>query len=241
MVVVRGLWCALAIVAMSAHAGEPLATTSRSVTLSSLFPPEEVAELSKTLGPDKPVVFRLWLSESKTAGVLIFVSPTDSGEPPAGWLPLLQQKHLSWIAADGFGNQKLSAQRILAALMARELMRQTTVVDAARTYLGGMSGGGRIASLTATRFPQYFAGGLYIVGANYWVPKDERLKQRAASNRYVFITGERDFNRSDMKSVFKRYQSAGLTSSRLMDLPGFAHQYPNADQLAAAIDFLDAR
>jgi pimeloyl-ACP methyl ester carboxylesterase len=241
MVVARGLWCSLAILAISAHAGEPLVTTSRSVTLASLFPPEEVAELSKTLAPDTPVIFRLWLSEPKTSGVLIFVSPTDSGEPPAGWLPLLQQKHLSWIAADGFGNQKLSAQRILAAMMARELLRQTTAVDAARTYLGGMSGGGRIASLTATRFPQYFSGGLYIVGANYWMPKDARLKQRAASNRYVFITGEHDFNRSDMKNVFKRYQSAGLTSSLLMDLPDFAHEYPDADQLAKAIEFLDAR
>jgi predicted esterase len=241
VVIARALLLALTACAGSAHAEPPLATTEHSATLASLFPPEEAAELSKTLPLDQPVKFRVWLSEAKNSGVLIFVSPTDSGEPAPGWLPLLQQKQLSWIAADGFGNQKLSAQRVLAVMMARELIRQTTAVAAKRTYLGGMSGGGRIASETATRFPQWFSGALYIVGANYWMPKDARLRQRAAGNRYVFITGEKDFNRSEMKRVFSRYQSNGLSASLLMDLPGFAHQYPDAGPLGQAIDFLDAR
>jgi hypothetical protein len=44
-----------------------------------------------------------------------------------------------------------------------------------------------------------------------------------------------------MKRVFSKYQAAGVTQSLLMDLPGLAHEYPNADQLAQAIEFLDAR
>jgi len=237
----RALLLAWVILAASAHAEQALVTLERSATLASLFPPEQATELSKTLPPDQPVKFRVWLSEANNSGVLIFVSPTDSGEPPAGWLPLLAQKRLSWIAAEGFGNQKLSSQRVLAVMMARELVRQMAAVNATRTYLGGMSGGGRIASETATRFPQWISGALYIVGANFWMPKDPRLKQRAAANRYVFITGARDFNRGDMRRVFSRYQSNGLTASLLMDLPGFAHEYPNAEQLGQAIDFLDGR
>jgi len=237
----RSLLLALAAFVASAHAGESLVTTERSATLASLFAPEDVVGLSRTLPPDKPVKFRVWPSESKNPGVLIFVSPTNSGEPPAGWLPLLQQKDLSWIAADGFGNQELSAQRILVAVMALKLAQQSMQTDAKRTYIGGMSGGGRIASLTATRFPQMFSGALYIVGANFWMPKDARLKPLLAANRYVFITGERDFNRSEMRRVFSRYQSNGLTASLLMDLPAFAHEYPNAEQLGQAINFLDSR
>jgi len=237
----RSLLIALGAFAASAHAGESLVTTERSATLTSLFVPEEVVGLSKTLPPDKPVKFRVWLSESKNPGVLIFVSPTDTGEPPAGWLPLLQQKQLSWIAADGFGNQKLSAQRILAAMMALELIGQTAAMDPARAYIGGMSGGGRIASLTATRFPQKFSGAVYIVGANFSMPDDARLKPLVAANRYVFITGERDFNRSEMKRVYSRYLSTGMTASLLMDLSAFGHEYPNTEQLGQAIDFLDAR
>jgi poly(3-hydroxybutyrate) depolymerase len=156
-------------------------------------------------------------------------------------LPLLQQRNLSWIAAEDFGNEKPTAQRVIAAVMALRLIRQMSSLDASRTYIGGMSGGGRVASQVATRFPQMFAGALYVVGADFWLPKDARLRQRAAANRYVFVTGERDFNRSDMKRIFSRYQAHGLRTSLLMDLPDFAHEYPDATQLAQAVDFLDAR
>jgi predicted esterase len=241
MVIARGLLLALCVVACPAHTQQPLTTMERSATLASLYTPDEAAGLSKTVPLDATVKFRVWQSESKTSGVLVFVSPTDSGEPPAGWLSLLQQKQLSWIAAEGFGNEKISAQRILAAMMALELMRKSAAMDRKRIYIGGMSGGGRIASLAAPRFPQYFSGALYIVGANYWMPKDAQLRQRAAANRYVFITGEKDFNRGEMKQVFSRYQSGGLAASLLLDLPGFAHEYPDPGQLGKAIDFLDAR
>ena len=239
MVIARILLLAFAFAATS-HAGETLVTSERSATLASLFTPEEVAKLSKTLPAEKIVTFRVWLSDAKNPGVLVFVSPTDSGEPPAGWLPLLQRKQLSWIAADGFGNQRLSAQRVLVAVMGLSLAQGSQALDRKRTYIGGMSGGGRIASMTAPRFPQMFTGALYIVGANFWMPDEAALRKQAAANRYVFITGEKDFNRADMKRVFSRYQARGLTTL-LMDLPGFAHEYPNAEQLGLAVDFLDAR
>lgn len=239
----RGLMLALALGALAgpALADDALVTIERSATLASLFTPEEVAKLAKTLPPDKTVKFRVWLSDAEKPGVLVFVSPTDSGEPPVGWLALLKQKQLSWVAADGFGNQQLSAQRVLAAVMALSLAKRSAALDRKRIYIGGMSGGGRIASLTAPRFPQLFSGALYIVGANFWMPDDAALRQQATATRYVFITGEQDFNRSEMKRVFSRYRTKGLNASLLMDLPAFGHEYPNTEQLGQAIDFLDAR
>jgi hypothetical protein len=233
----RALW--LLLLVASAHAEEPLTTSERTATLSALFKPEEIPALSKTLPADQTVTFRAWWSGDPHPGVIVFVSPTDSGEPPKGWLELLRQKRLSWIAADGFGNQKLSAQRVLVAVMGLSLAQKSASLDRKRIYISGMSGGGRIASMTAPRFPQMFSGGLYIVGANFWMPDDAQLRQKAAGNRYVFITGEKDFNRSDMKSVFSRYRKKGLASSLLMDLPGYGHEYPNVEQLGQAIDFLD--
>jgi len=220
---------------------EGLATSESGATLASLFKPDEIAGLAKTLPADQTVNFRVWWSETKHPGLLVFVSPTDSGEPPRGWLELLRRKQLSWVAADGFGNEKPSAQRVLVAMMALSLAQRSAGLDRKRIYIGGMSGGGRIASMTAPRFPQMFSGGLYIVGANFGMPDDAQLLRQAAENRYVFITGDKDFNRSDMKRVFSRYRRKGLESSLLMDLPGYAHEYPNAEQLGHAIDFLDAR
>jgi len=102
-----------------------------------------------------------------------------------------------------------------------------------------MSGGGRIASMTAPRFPHMFSGGLYIVGANFWMPDDAKMKALAARNRYVFITGNEDFNNLDMKSVYSRYRKKGLDASLLMDIRGYGHEYPDVEQLGQAIAFLD--
>jgi len=237
VVIVRVL--CLLLLAASVHADEPLVTSERTATLSSLFRPDEIPALAKTLPADRIVKFRVWWSEDPHPGVIVFVSPTDSGKPPKGWLELLQQKKLSWIAADDFGNQQPSAQRVLAAVMALSLAQKTAELDRKRIYIGGMSGGGRIASMTAPRFPQLFSGGLYIVGANFWMPEDAQLKQKAAANRYVFITGTGDFNRTDMKGVFSLYRKKGLDSSLLMDLRDYGHEYPNVEQLGQAIDFLD--
>jgi hypothetical protein len=44
-----------------------------------------------------------------------------------------------------------------------------------------------------------------------------------------------------MTRLFAKYQAAGVTQALLMDLPGFGHEYPNAEQFGKAIDFLDAR
>jgi len=238
---VKVLWLWIALFAVTAAHADGLATSESSATLASLFSPDEVSRLSKTLPADQAVKFRVWWSEDPNSGVVVFVSPTDSGEPPKGWLELLQQKRLSWVAADGFGNRLPSAQRVLVAMMGLSLAQKSGALDRKRIYIGGMSGGGRIASMTAPRFPQMFSGGLYIVGANFWMPDDDQLKQQAAANRYVFITGHKDFNRSDMKSVYSRYRKKGLNSSLLMDIPGYEHEYPNVEQLGQAITFLDER
>jgi hypothetical protein len=232
-------WWVLALLAASSVHAEELTTSESSATLTSLFSPEEVSKLSKTLPADRAVKFRVWWSDDPTPGVIVFVSPTDSGKPPKGWLELLQQKRLSWVAADDFGNRQPSAQRVLVALMGLSLAQRAGALDRKRIYIGGMSGGGRIASMTAPRFPQMFSGALYIVGANFSMPEDEKLLPLAAANRYVFITGNGDFNHLDMKSVYSRYRKKGLNASLLMDINGYGHEYPNAEQLGAAIAFLD--
>ena len=114
-------------------------------------------------------------------------------------------------------------------------------IDAKRIYVGGMSGGGRVASTLITRFPQHFRGALYIVGADFWTSAEEPLKPRIVANRYVFVTGNRDFNQREMRRVFAKYQAAGVTQVSLMDLPGFGHEYPDAAHLGEAVAFLDAR
>jgi len=104
-----------------------------------------------------------------------------------------------------------------------------------------MSGGGRIGSRVITMFPHRFSGAIYIVGADFWTRAEKPLKPAIVANRYVFITGSEDFNRYEMDRVFGMYQSAGAEHSRRMSLSGFRHEYPGAEILHQALEYLDAR
>lgn len=217
-------------------------TVARTTTLSALFPADKAKSLAATLSPDKPLRYRVRIPQSGgLSGVLVFVRPDESGETPRTWAAELDRQNLIWIAAEDFGNDRPSAQRVLAALAGLALIESTEAVDVKRLYIGGVSGGGRIASQVIMRFPQHFNGALYIVGADFWASTEEPSKSRFIENRYVFITGDRDFNRRDMRHVFQRYQRAGAVHALLMELPGLGHEYPNTKQLGQAIDFLDAR
>jgi predicted esterase len=223
------------------HAQNP-STVERTTTLSALFPAEEARALAATIPADRPLHFRMRVPQhADLSGVLVFVKPTDSGELPDDWSAVLERRNLIWIAADDFGNDRPRAQRVLAAMAALKLVESTRAIDSKRVYIAGMSGGGRIASTIITRFPRRFAGALYIVGADFWTSAEEPLLPDIAANRYVFVTGVRDFNRREMRRAFARYRAAGVSKSLLMDLPGFGHEYPNAEQLGTALDFLDAR
>lgn len=230
------LWCVLALFT-TAHADSP--TVERTATLAQLFDAHEAGELARTLPADQPVKFRVRLpaKESGPVGLLVFVKPVASGEVPAAWVEPLDGRRLGWISADGYGNDKPTAQRVLVAMMAVKLAGQAATLDAHHIFIAGMSGGGRVASEVMTRFPRRFAGALYVVGANDHLPDEPQLSL-LKKRRFVFITGSRDFNRHEMRQLATRYQHAGVTQLLLMDLPDYGHEYPDAGQMSQALDYL---
>jgi poly(3-hydroxybutyrate) depolymerase len=232
----------LAIVALAfgvpAFASQPL-TTARTATLAQLFSASDARSLDRTLPADRVLHYRVREPSGGARGVLVYVSPTDSGELPADWAAVIDSQRLLYVAADGFGNSRPTAERVLAALAADQLARQMGVKDP-RRFIAGMSGGGRVASQVLTHFPRVFSGALCIVGADYFMPQDEAQRAEIASRRLVMLTGDRDFNQREIQLVSRRYQQAGVSRILLMDLPEFAHQLPDAALLARALSFLDA-
>jgi pimeloyl-ACP methyl ester carboxylesterase len=231
----------LAACAMSANAWAAAEYLERSVTTADLFGAGQAAKLARTLPVDRAVNFRVRLPDrgpsAAPSGVVVFIKPTDTGTFPENWSAEFDARNLVWISPDDFGNDKLTRERMLAAIMAAQLVGRIAKVDTERIYVAGMSGGGRVASQTITHSPQLFAGAIYIVGAD---PPEIPLKPPAPERRFVFITGRGDFNRGEMRRVFKRYGKAGATHVKLMDLPHLAHEYPSAEDLGVALDFLDA-
>ncbi len=232
---------ALALLFAAGAAGaQPAQTVERSATPAALFAAEESRALARTLPADREVHFRVRRPAiGSSPGVLVYVSPTDSGEPPEGWATVLDEARLVWIAADGFGNSRPTAERMLVAVMALKLAAREPV-DGRRLYVAGVSGGGRVASLGIAHFPQLFSGALLMVGADFYLPEERAARELLATRRLVFLTGSRDFNHREMRRAYQRYHDAGVTRMLWMDEAGFGHEPPRPAQLRVALRFLDA-
>jgi pimeloyl-ACP methyl ester carboxylesterase len=187
-------------------------------------------------------VFRVRLPpDAAVPGVFVFIPAQGSGELPEPWAPVLDEKELVWIAADGYGNSRPTAERMLVAVMALKLAQRLQKTDLRRHYVSGISGGGRVASQCITHFPQRFTGAFFMVGADFHMPRETETARLVGTRRMVLLTGSRDFNRRELQGVYRRYRGAGVSSMLLIDEDGFGHEPATAQHLATAIDFLDAR
>jgi len=227
--------------AQAADSPTAASTVAQTVTIAELFPAEEARRFAPTMRTDRKLTFRVRVPAGAAPhGVLVFVHPGFSAQPMPGWADVLDRHDLVYIAAEGFGNDKPGDQRALAALLALTQLARTQPIDGARRYIGGMSGGGKMASQVMSLFPGVFDGALCIVGANPIEPAAS-LAPQLAGKRVVFMTGGRDFNHYDVVAAYKHLVDSGLAHAHLIDLPKFGHQYPDARQLEAALALLDPR
>lgn len=146
--------------------------------------------------------------------------------------------NLIWIGADNSGNRIPVDRRMLYAIMALKALDRDHVIASNRITVSGFSGGGRVASRLASQFPEVFTGAVYICGVDFWSDALDIRVDRLVQNRFVFVTGSRDFNLVDTKSAYQHYLDAGAQHSKLMVIPGMAHEHPDAANLSEALGFI---
>lgn len=242
----KSLLAALLFLASTAvQAGEPLrGEVSLAATASGLLGEDAATMFGSALDPEEAVDWELYVPDaydpSTPAGLLVFISPIDSGRMPGRYKPVMDQRNLIWIGANQSGNRVRVARRISLALLATALADRHFRIDPARVYVSGFSGGGRTASAVAPEYAQIFTGAIYICGVNFWDGRKPELLDRVRDNRYVFLTGSKDFNRSETRRVHRAYRRADVEDVLLLEVAGMDHRMPPVDDLATAIDFLDA-
>jgi len=193
-------------------------------------------------------------------GVFVWVSPTaNGGLTDREMIPVLDATRTIWIGANRSGNPRPRGDRIRLALDAAAAAIRTYPVDPDRVYVGGYSGGGRMASSLALLYPEVFRGGVYFMGADLYrsipVPHRpgamwaawrkepspalmERVRERS---RFVFVTGTHDFNRAEMLAYRREYLRDGLDRVTLIEIPDVGHYYGfRARELREALAALDA-
>jgi predicted esterase len=201
--------------------------------VASVLPPTEAVEWQMHIPAD--------YTPEQPAGLLVYVSPTQSGEIPRGWSEVLDRHNVIWIAAERSGNNELVARRILLAMLGTDAAKKHYAIDAGRIYMSGLSGGGKMASMIATDQAQLFRGAIYNCGVEIW-DRDEPLKlDLMRQNRYVFVTGTYDQALEPTKRAYRAYRKAGVESSKLMVIRNMTHRNPDAYRFEEALVYLDSR
>jgi predicted esterase len=212
------------------------------MTPTQLLGGQQASQYAKILAPDKPVSWQVYLppaDPAKPPGVLVYVSPMVTGSIDSRWREVMDAQNLIYVAANDMGNQVPTIRRMVTANLAIKALAQRYVFDTGRIYVSGFSGGGKVASLLATQYPEVFSGAIYICGVYFWKEEQTPNIERVLENRFVFLTGSKDFNRMQSRRVQQRYTDAGAQHTRLIVVPGMAHKHPNADYLTEALTFLD--
>jgi hypothetical protein len=152
-------------------------------------------------------------AKEKSFGLLVWISPSDSGTAPPEWLEVLERRSLIVVGAHNSGNTRRVVYRVGFALDAVHNLSKLYSIDKKRIYVTGFSGGGRTASRVGLTFPDVFTGGIYQGGMDFYKavpdpadakrefppmfvrPEGDLLKKMRNENRHVVLVGQKDFNR----------------------------------------------
>ena len=194
-------------------------------------------------------------------GLLVWVSPTAfGGSRLAGMVEILSRHRLIWIGANRSGNERAAWDRSWLALDAAANMQELYDLDAERVYVAGYSGGGRIASQMAVLYPEVFRGVWALYGcdfyrslpiverpgtrypASYAEPEPDRLAAVKQRSRFVLVTGTRDFNFTQTRSVAGAMEDEGFGQVTYLEIPDANHYtFPATDWLDRIFSALEPR
>lgn len=241
--------CVVAVCAGAVAAADPPPAGVGSFLLTAT--PEDIlgaerAELFTSVMPaDETIAWEVVVADSytpkKPAGLLVYVSPSNSGKLPRGWKSLLDEHNLIWVAANASGNRVAVSRRMGYAVFAPALIGERYEVDESRVFLSGFSGGARVSGLLAAQYPSLFRGAVYIGGAETW---DEGTPlanlERMRTNRFVFLVGSEDANRAVAREVQSDYEAAGMLDNQAIVVRRMGHVLPEAREMHKALVFIDA-
>ena len=190
-------------------------------------------------------------------GLLIWISPMDSGDAPPEWAEVLAKRKLIVCGANNSGNERGLWYRVSLALDAVHNMSKRYTIDKNRIYVTGFSGGAKIAARLGIAFPDVFNGGIYQGAMNFYKPVPDPadskksfpamflppaadlLKKARRECRHVVFVGAEDFNQPPSKATWEMMKKEPFERLHYMEPAETPHVWATAGQFAEALDFLD--
>ncbi len=266
---IAGWLCFLIVATTSAREGDlpDFKTGQYDITFNESSPDAAPEEVVRRLFVDRepPAYdvatekFRVWVPKSyahdREWGLFVWVDAGDTPHIPQDWEKILAEHKLLAIAAYRSGNPRHPALRLRLAVDAAFNMQHRFNITPRRVYISGVSGGGRVASMIGIAYADAFSGTFPIVGASFYKPMpapggrvyppsfapDDRILARAKPrNRFVLMTGSKDFNRDNTKDIYRRgFKAEGFRRVLYLEVPDLGHALPSGEWFAKGLDFLD--
>lgn len=187
------------------------------------------------------------------AGLLVWVSPMDSGRPLPSFFPVADELGLVIVGPSGAGNECPVADRYQLVFDALATASERFHIDPRRVYVTGISGGGKIASVLWACFPDVFTGSVPIVGLacyenipigngkvwpGLYAKPEARLFDLLKTSRSAAMTGPKDFNYEPILGAAKILTRDSL-NVRVFEYPDMGHEAPTAARFSEALRWVD--
>ncbi|HET6555029.1 MAG TPA: PHB depolymerase family esterase [Dyella sp.] len=178
--------------------------------------------------------------------LLVFVPPWNDAKVPPSWIPALEHLGVILVTPANAGNDaNVLDRRVPLALLAAANVMSRYRIDPRRVYVGGFSGGSRVALRLALGYPDLFHGALLdagsdVVGEQVPLPSREQLEQFQTSTRIVYLTGERDAARLDADRQSRQsLKTWCVTDVDVRTMPWSAHELADGSAFERALASLD--
>lgn len=173
------------------------------------------------------------------APLILFISPGQKATGLSQFRTLCDREGVVFASPHRVGNQTPGPRRIRIVMDTLDEVRRRIKIDPDRTYIGGFSGGGRIAMSIAMALPEYF-GGVIPVCAGGQLRTEPWLRERVISRlRIALLTGENDFNRGEIERMTQTLFSGIGVTSRVWTAERIGHAIPSGTTLDEAFAWLE--
>lgn len=256
-------------------ADEPFDASKRgafTATFTERSPLSDLKEMTKTFQwrPDKVDIadydvkearFRVYVPKDyehgQPYGLIVFMDRHRTSQLPGGYRAIADEHRLLAVGADQFPKDHKINQTYGLVLDATHNMLKHYTIDRERVYLVGHDGGGSYASRLALTYPQYFRGGFYMFGVDYFrlLPNPEEPNKQFGpsfpapagnasrllrTSRFVVLTAKTSNGRAKAQSVFKEgYQKDRLGYSEFIELDAVPRGHAPAEAFKRGLMVLD--